>query len=121
MINSFVVKPLGNGFENSIKKITSLRDFMFRLVERFFKAPLGTLMFLLNKITSISEKADEAVTKSNRAIMQNFQSSNDRAADDKILLSDLEVINQSLVILVLSAIFLILLDWRRQRRRARRN
>ena len=49
------------------------------------------------------------------------QHSNSHSSNDKTTLSEHEVINQSLVILILSAIFLILLDWRRQRMRVRMN
>jgi hypothetical protein len=126
MINKLILKPFGTAFDKSVKNIANMRDFLYRLVERFFKAPVGTAMFLINKIMPIySDKkrvneGGEPNVQSDWPIVEE-QHSNSHSSNDKTTLSEHEVINQSLVILILSAIFLILLDWRRQRMRVRMN
>lgn len=124
-INTLVLSPLSAVVEKIGDSLSDARVFLDRLMDRFVKSPVGTATFLIQKLRAL---ADSLFSQGHHAVHEpsgqgkakvNTESPEDKERRPSGTKDIDDGINETLVILILTAIFLILFDWRRQRARAR--
>lgn len=125
-----VVSPASFGIEKLFRKVSNGKVFLERFLDRFLRSPMGTVMFVVNKVLSLGEEDFVSNSEEDKDMMRDRQSGEERRDDNpntresslgSNAVSENERINETLIILILGAIFLMLVDWRRQRNRVPRN